>query len=47
MIKMGNTYCDRFSSHFALKTNEKDFPPNLLGTLVESVGFGNGANWVT
>lgn len=24
---MGNTYCDRFSSHFAIKTTEKSFSP--------------------
>lgn len=46
MIKMGNTYCDRFSSHFALKTIEKVFP-DLLGTLQGSVRLGSGTNWVT
>lgn len=43
MIKMGNTYCERVPSHFALKTIEKRFP-NLLGTLLGSVGLVNGAN---
>lgn len=38
MIKMGSTYCARFSSHFALKTIEK-FYPKLSGTLVEFVGL--------
>lgn len=46
MIKMGNTYCDRFSSHFALKTIEKRFPNLFWGTLVGFVGLGSGANWV-
>lgn len=31
MIKMGNTYCDRFSSHFALKTIEKGFSLTFQG----------------
>lgn len=31
MIKMGNTYCDRFSSHFALKPTDKGFSLTFLG----------------
>lgn len=46
MIKMGNTYCDRFSSHFALKTIENCFPLTSQGLYWDLWDVVKGANWV-
>lgn len=45
---MGNTYCDRFSSHFFhSKPLKKKISLTSRGTIMGSVRIASGANWAT